>query len=137
MRKVKSWQLWDWSAIRGGTIILIVSGLLFLFFLRFPDLLRNKNGVSMTASTNGKFLRFEYSKRLSQNQLGNHETVQGVIVEYSYVVANTTYYNQDNIPTSSENQDFINNVTNNTISTLTIKYNPDNPQKSQIFIKNE
>jgi len=137
MKKVRPWELWDWKSIRNFIGLVIVVGGVFVLITRLPDWLHNSNSKSLSRETNGKFIRAEYIKQPSMGRTGNHLNTTAMSIEYSYEINGMTYYSTDKIPNSADNQKFFGKLTDNPEMILKIKYNPGNPQQSQINTKTE
>jgi hypothetical protein len=137
MQKVRPWELWDWKSIRNLILLLIVVGGASILFFGLPDWLHDSNSQLLTAKTDGKLIRTEYIKQPSMGRTGNHLRVTSIVIEYSYIVNGLTYYSKDKIPNSTKHQRFFGNLTDNPAMILEIKYNPGNPQDSQITTNTE
>ena len=133
MRKVRSWEVWDWKSII--VTISVVSGLCIAlsFIFHFPDLLRHQNGKILTNTTSGHFIRAEEVRVRSQGKMGTRSILTGVLIEYSYMVDGVTYYSKDNIPYSSANEAFLGKLSRDRAMILFVFYNPNHPDQSQIF----
>jgi hypothetical protein len=137
MKKVRPLELWDWKSIIGFILIVPSFFGLFILFDRIPDWIRNSSNKAMTETTNGKFVRSEWIRQYTQDRFGNHEIITGMLVEYSYSVDGKIYTSKDKIPDSRNNQSFFNALRKEPAMTLKVKYNPSNPEQSQINISSQ
>jgi hypothetical protein len=132
MKKVWTWQLWDWRSIRKS--VFVIFGLVFAiyFLFQFPDFIRKSRSGKMTAVTNGQYVSSTDIQERSQGITGSQTRVTAVSVEYSYFVNNIQYYGKDKIPIGPSTTAFFEKLNNYKDLILSIKYNPRDPNESQI-----
>jgi hypothetical protein len=137
MRNVRNWNFWDWKSIRNIFVFILAGFVVLYFFFNFPDYLRSRTSKLLDQETHGIFIASHNIQRLSQGKSGNKFVIDGMEVDYSYIVNGITYNARDNIPNSLKNHSFLQKLMNSSSRQLRVRYNSLNPQESQIVFNKD
>lgn len=134
MKKVRSWQTWDWTSIRRTILLflMISAGLLFVFF--YEDWKREKAGEQLTQVSKAKLLRVEQEKEMSQSETGNKLLLRAIKVRYAFEIKGKTIYASDRIPSTLQNNYFIDQILSGSLDSIEVRYHPAAARQSQVIV---
>ena len=136
MRKVHFWEIWDWKSIRGGIGLVLLFLIAFLFMDKYPDFIRKGKSSETFRIINGSVISIKPIEGMSQSPyLGNTTTRDYYAIDYSYFVDGQSYVGKDKIPNSFSNLNFIARLMRGERKLISIRYNPNEPGKSQVIIE--
>ena len=137
MKQVRFWEVWDWKSIRGGIGLVLFMAGLFLFFEKYPDFVRNEKSSDLIRVVDAEFISIKAIEGMRESAYtGNRTTRDYYAVDYCYKVNGQSYFSGDKIPNSSANKDFINKLLRGELKRISVRYDPLQPNKSQVVIDN-
>jgi len=127
-------KFWDWKSIV-GTIIIFLGIIFFIYYAeQAGDIGRERLSKDYMGKTRARVISFEAKNGMSQSKTGSRIIIQGYNIKYSFLVRAKEYISIDFIPNSINNSKFIQSNIENFLDSISIKYDINNPKKSQVII---
>lgn len=136
MNKIRFWETWDWTSIRSIFILIFALVSVFIFLEKYPDFVRNGRAGSLINTTVANVESITPIEHFNQSAYsGNYVSQDYFQVNFNYTIHGQNYSSTDKFPNSTENAKFIGKLIRGELRTISIRYNPQQPEKSQIIVE--